>query len=432
MGEATLLGGADVFHLVHDRAMRREGLAGNQCVLVPELGRTAARAEALVPHLRVRLEAGLLRHPRWVQGPPLGAARVRVVPSNGDSIAAASSLFAERATRDDRPWEIVIFRGPRRDAVLIPWFHPYTDARGIERFARWIGGARSSADLSAPPPSEELLRARPRGLEGLDLRARMNLARAYNTHILGFARAPILSLRGASPGRSLGAMRFSRLRLSPGESADLDRRIRARARLAESSVMLFSAVRMVDAALRRRGFAPAQHLVPVPLSLDPKVGSSRMFGNHLTMMMFSLRRDDLAEERRALATLAEQQRAIVRDKLDLAMAAALELVAKLPSPAYLGLATLPFHGELSSLILSNPGAVAIDAFAGLPVLDAFPVPAVVPRPGVEVIFSRHGGQLSAILGTFDGLVQPGEPSVMLDSLRADLFGEGGDPPRPVV
>jgi hypothetical protein len=433
MREAVFLGGADVFHLVHDRAMRASGLAGNQCVLAFELdgrldadrlARKVARAEGLVPHLCVRLETGLLRRARWVSGSPMGRDRVRLVPFDGDVLAAVEALFNERATSDARPWEMVVLRGPLRDTVLLPWFHSYTDAKGAERLARWLGSGDGD-ELEPLPAGEELVRVRPRALEGLDMRARLDLARAYNEHILRFARTPFVSLAKAAAGRPLGRMHFSRLNLSAEDSAGLERSIRTRAKLAESGIMLFVGARMVDGALRRRGFASAQQMIPLPLSLDPKAGSSRMFGNHITMMMFSLGRDDLADERRALATLAEQQRAIVRDKLDLAMTAALEFVSVLPPRAYLGLATLPFGGELSSLVLSNPGAVTLDRFCGVPVLDAYPLPAVVPRPGIEVIFSRHRGRFSATVGTYEGIVPRSEAVAMTASLRAELFGEGG-------
>jgi hypothetical protein len=438
MRHGVALGGADVFHLINDRAMRAAGLASNQCAYVLALDgriepsllqRRAARAEALVPELCFRLAAGPLRLPAWVPAAPRGEGRVRVLEVEGDDpTAMLADLFAEPRTHEDRTWEISLLRGPSRDSLVLLWFHPLTDARGAERLVRWLGSGEGDL-LEAPPPPEERMRVRPQALERLDTRGRLELARAYNTHILGFAQRPVLSLRGASPSAPLGSMRFVRLHLSTEETTSLDRSIRARAKLAESSVMLLSATRAVDHALRRRGFAPTQLLVPVPLSLDPKAERARMLGNHLTMMMFSLDRDDLADERRALASIAEQQRAIVRDKLDLGMAAALELVRVLPAWAYLGLATLPFHGELSSLILSNPGPISLDRFAGVRIIDAFPVPAVVPRPGIEVIWSRHGGRLSAILGYLDGLVAPREAEDLVGVLREALFGE---PTRPSV
>src|SRR4029078_809022 len=100
------------------------------------------------------------------------------------------------------------------------------------------------------------------------------------------------------------------------ETRAFDLRVRQKAKLAETSVMVLASARVLDRVLRGRHLAPAQHLVPVPLSLDPKAGAVRMFGNNLTMMTFALRRDDLADLARAVASLADQQRAIIREKLD--------------------------------------------------------------------------------------------------------------------
>jgi len=426
-----LLGGADVFHLVHHHAMRGLGLGSNQCVFVLELegrvdvsrlSRHLARAEALEPRLSSALENRLFRAPRWVPSPaPPPSERVCVMESDLSPIRALPAFFGETRVSEHCSLEVVVLRGKERDSLLLFWFHPFTDAKGALRLVRWLGSA--SADDLAVLPSSGRARSRPSALESLDFRARLDLARAYNEHILSFAHRPLLSLRGASPNKPLGAMRFERFLLSKTETQALDKRIRSRAKLAESSVFLRSGARVLDRALRRRGFSPPHYLIPVPISLDPKGESPRMFGNHLTMMMFSLDREALADEPTAIASLAEQQRVIVRDKLDLAMAAALEFVSFLPSRLYLGLATLPFQGEFTSLIFSNPGAAGITEFLGLPVLDAYAVPSVVPRPGLEVIVGRHAGRLSVVLGYFEGLLPQEEARGMVEEVRGEMFGE---------
>lgn len=410
--------------------MLAEGLGANQCALVLELDgridpdklrRRIGRATAREPHLGVTLRAPLLRSPVWVPA-TRRSETFSIVQTQNDPLVVLQELFATKFTHDDTPWRVVLIRKPERDAVAFVWFHPFTDAKGAQRFMRWLGS--SAGDDLASLPDDVRLRVRPEALESLDQKTVLSLARSYNQHILGFARRPILSLRGAAKGKPIGKMRFERFVLSKADTATLDKSIRVRAKLAESSVMITSAAHVVDRALRRRGFAPTHHMIPVPVSLDPKGESGRLFGNHLTMMMFDVGRDDLMDERRAIASLAEQQRAIVRDKLDLAMAAALELVRVLPSRLYHGLATLPFGGELSSLIFSNPGAIAIDDFADVPVRDAYALPSVVPWPGFEVIVNRHRGALSVLLGYFDGLVPEGEARTMANELRAKLFGEG--------
>src|SRR5262249_8447807 len=94
-GEAVFFGGAGVFHLVNDRVMRSHGLAGNQCALVLELDgrvdegrllRTVGRAAESLPHLRVRMEEGIVRGARWAPRSSLSGPRVSVVASGDDPL----------------------------------------------------------------------------------------------------------------------------------------------------------------------------------------------------------------------------------------------------------------------------------------------------------------------------------------------------------
>jgi hypothetical protein len=430
MSRSVLLGGADVFHLVGDYAMRRDGAPGNHCAFavtldgridLGRLERRLARAVALVPELRFRLVYRFPLRPRWTEDPDFPLARVDLVRSERPLVTEIAERLAKRVD-GHRPWVVDVLRGLERDTVLLRTTHSLVDAKGTERLVRWLGSG-SGEEPAPPPPREERFLTSERPLEKLDRETRTALSRACNAHIKELGRKPILSLRGAMGDVRLGAMRYERLLLTREETAALDRSIRKRAKLAESSLMLYAATRVFDDAMRRRGFAPPRHLIPMPLSLDPKAGSGRILGNHLTMMMFALDRDDLADEPRALASLAEQQRTIVRDKLDLGMAAALDFARWLPPRVYDWMTTRPFGGEMASFVVSNPGSFTIESFAGLPVVDAFSVPAVGTKPGFQMIFMRFGGCLSALMGYYDGLLPPDEARAMLDSLKRGLFGE---------
>ncbi len=205
--------------------------------------------------------------------------------------------------------------------------------------------------------------------------------------MLKHARVPILSLATLATA-PLHGTRALRIRLTEDETRAFDRRVRERAKLAETSVMVFAGARLYDAILRARGLAPAQHLIPVPLSLDPKAGATRMFGNNLTMMTFALQREDLSDLPRAIATLADQQRAIVREKLDVGMLASLDFAKPVPAPLYHWFLTRPFDGEVSSFVFSNPGPATITTFAGLPVTDAYALPTVATPPWLSSRSSR--------------------------------------------
>lgn len=424
----TLLGGVDAFHLVNDRVMRARGLAGNHCLFaatveghldVQALTRRIERAAALLPELRrrlVRTPAG----PAWIDtnapAPPL---RVRTVAAR--DIDMELELLADARVSGDAPWAVDLLRAEDRDVFVWRWFHPFTDARGAERFVTWLGSGDAASGPVDPPAPEDRFDTGTRPLAKLDRNARIAAARTYGDHMLRHARTPIVSLAtlAAAPLRGTRAIR---LRLTEDETRAFDRRVRERAKLAETSVMLFASARLYDAILRARGLAPPQHLVPVPLSLDPKAGATRMFGNNLTMMTFALRRDDLADLARAVATLGDQQRAIVREKLDVGMLASLEFAKAVPAGLYHWFLTRPFHGEVSSFVFSNPGPATLATFAGRRVTDAYALPTVATPPGFQVIFSRHSGRLSAIIGFVSGLLTPDEEAPLADRLRAELLG----------
>lgn len=410
MDLATPLGAVDVFHLLHDREMRARGLAGNHCAFVAEVDgrldvrRVGSRVEAAfaaLPELSSRLR-GPLAHlgsgfaPTWevdrsMTPPPLG---VRSVASESERHAALEALLAERVS-GERPWALDVVRGPARDTVFFRWFHPLTDARGAERLLRWIGAGEGDAP-PAPPPASERFGTSDSVLAGLDMRRRRELALVYRDHMLAHARRPLLSLWSAAgrPRRIGPSTRMVRVLLSPEETRAFDGFVRREAKLAEGLALVFVAARVLDGLLVGRGFSPSRVLTPLPVSLDPKGPSSRLFGNNVTMMMLDLGRDELASPLAAITSLAEQQRAIVREGIDVAMIAALSFARWLPRRAYEALTRRPFGGEMGSLVVSNPGAIPLTSFAGLAVCDAFPMPAATVPPGFQIIGSRHGGRLS--------------------------------------
>ncbi|MEZ4297722.1 MAG: hypothetical protein R3B70_22385 [Polyangiaceae bacterium] len=431
----TLLGGVDAFHLVNDRVMIRRGIPGNHCIFavtvegridVPALTRRLEIAVARLPELRSRL-VWTFSGPAWEEAPPPPTEiHVRPVPAGGMDTALAQ--LVDHRVDGDRPWAATLLRAPDADVFAWHWFHPLTDAKGAERFVTWLGSTDNNPEGSPeraadappePPPPDKRRDSASRPLAKLDRKERLRLTRAYGDHMLRHARTPIVSL--ATLAGPLGGTRILRIRLTEDETRAFDRRVRERAKLAETSAMVLASTRVLDAILRSRGLSPPQHLVPVPLSLDPKAGARRMFGNNLTMMTFALDREALAHTPRAVASLADQQRAIVREKLDTGMLASLDFAKVVPSAPYHWFLTRPFRGEVSSFIFSNPGPVALTTFMGAPVRDALAVPSVATPPGFQVIFSRHAGRLSAVIGYLEGTVWPAEERTLTAQLHTELL-----------
>jgi len=428
MDAAVPLGAIDVFHLRTHQEMHAQGLPGNSCSLVLELdsrvdtrvlAQRIEQARTRVPELRWRLGTDLRLNPVWrVSGRPAEVLQVHQSDPHAPLLDAAMDLL-EKPIDGRQPWRLDVLRRGERDAVVLRWFHPLTDAIGASRLLSWLGGDQASFD-AAPPPDQRRMSGE-RRLERLEKPQRRELARSYMQHMMSLAQRPILSLWGAGD-KQLGRGRALRVRFSEEQTAEFYASLRQRAKLADTSILLYASARLLDSALRARGYSPPQQLIPVPLSLDAKRHAKRMLGNHLTMMMMSFDRDDLQDEARAVASLSRQRRAIVRGKYDIGSLAAMDMVRKLPARIYNWGARRPFSGQRSSIVVSNPGVIDISRFLGVEVVDAFWAPCVLADPGLQVVADRHGKRLSVMVMFRDGVIGMEEMRELTAGLERDMLG----------
>src|SRR5262245_38398725 len=138
------LGAVDVFHLRSHEEMVSQGLAGNACAMVIDVEGHVDRARledrvreavAVVPELGERLGYRLAIDPVWRAG---AMPNVNVLSRTGSLEEHAAALIDEPID-GSRPWELIILRGDRDDAVVLRWFQPFTDARGAARLGAWLG-----------------------------------------------------------------------------------------------------------------------------------------------------------------------------------------------------------------------------------------------------------------------------------------------------
>lgn len=425
------LSGVDLFHVRVHQEMRWRGLAGNRCALALELdGRVdeqllAARLQAArvaLPELGWRLGRSVSLQPVWRQeqaqrGPSLV---VRSSPSESSVLAATTELLD--GTVSNHSFELVLLRGRTADAVVLRWLHPAADARGATRLLGWLGEGTGARLPEAPPPAERLVSADDR-IRVLDPTTRWRLLGAYRNHVLGLARRPIVSLDTATGRRPPGRTRAVRLRLDGERSRAFAELARRHAGSAETSLLVHGAARLLDRALKQRASRPERHLLVVPVSLDPKQRCRRMFGNNLTMMMLTVDREQLADRATTLRSLAQQRRAIVRERLDVAMLVALDAARYLPAPVYSWFSRRPFGSERMSMLVTDPGEVPIREFLGVPVADALLVPAAVLPPGLQLVASRHDGRLALMVVFVDSVIGGDEVRALLEGLIEDVLAD---------
>ena len=128
------------------------------------------------------------------------------------------------------------------------------------------------------------------------------------------------------------------------------------------------------------------------------------------------------DEPATVASLAAQQRQIVKDQLDQAMLASLHSLRFIPDAASQWLAKSPFDGQRCSFVLSNPGPIGIERLAGCQVIDAFFALAAAPDPGLVVVGQRFGARMSVMLSWCDGLLSRDELVAQEPAFRRDLLG----------
>ena len=61
---------------------------------------------------------------------------------------------------------------------------------------------------------------------------------------------------------------------------------------------------------------------------------------------------------------------------------------------------------------------------GVPVRDAYPLPAAVLPPGFQIVFSRFGGRLSAVLVFAEVVLDEREAARLAEALKAELLADG--------
>ncbi|MFP6686834.1 MAG: hypothetical protein VB934_19080 [Polyangiaceae bacterium] len=416
------LGVIDAFHLrVHQRMVARAGLH-NVCALVCEIDgrvdreRLQARLGYAVEHLpELRWRCGQRRGlwPIWREGPTEDPSASW---QSTDHVLCTVMQMLEQPL--DRLWSVDVLSGEEHDTLVFRWFHSLTDARGATRFVKWLGHEDEPL-----PDAGARYRNSDRFAQGLGWKRQLQLLRRYAAHIDTLSARPIMSLDTIAGQRDPGVSRALRMCWDEEQTRAFDRSVRRRAKLADTSVIVWAAARLLDRLQARRGYSAPRQIIPVPMSWEPKGETARMFGNELTMLMLSLDREEWANERTAIDSLARQRREIIKLELDRAAIVAMRLARPLPSPIHHWLLTRKFNGERASQVVSNPGRIEIDTFFGSPVRDAYPVPVAVVPPGLQIVTSRHRGRLGVSVIYRDKIISEAELRAEWESFARDLRGE---------
>ena len=336
---------------------------------------------------------------------------VRRLASAGELHAA---LEAELARSID-PWRepplrCSILETPGGTSLVLTWFHALMDPRGAQNLLMHLAHIderhpRAPWDGS-PPAFVAEADTRP-----LDVRGR--LARQ--------SLAALKSLRGVSPvspGTTLvspGRVRFRVETFEDGADAD--------EHAPRDICFRLAVVGKAMAELWQRRSLPAEpFLVPIAVDLRLKGEPGATFGN---MLAFHFARFTPAEtvDVEALArTLRRQLADAVRNGQIEANAVGMEFLHYRPVSMLLrelpGTATRETFSFNCADVADFPAART--SIFGARVVNAYHVPAVVPRPGIGVFFNRCGTRSNLVASWIEGAVTEAEVTRIVDVVRAGM------------
>jgi hypothetical protein len=299
------------------------------------------------------------------------------------------------------------------DAVLVlTWFHPLMDPHGGQNLLRHLAHLdehETGLAWNGTPPAF-VADSDPR-----PLRERGRLARRSLAYMRTLAPVPPVS-----PGTGLTAPGRVRFRQESFVERDAGA---GRERGTREFCWRLALVGQAMAGLwGRRGLPDVPFLVPVSVDLRPKGEPGPTFGNQLAFHFARFKPSETGDVAALAGALRRQMIEAVRDGQIEANAAAMEflkyrplsmMLRKLPGTA--GRETFSFN--CADLMDFPPAPVSL---FGRRVVNAYHVPAVLPRPGIGVFFNRCGARNNLVVSWVEGAVTEEEAARVVDVVRAGM------------
>jgi len=237
------------------------------------------------------------------------------------------------------------------------------------------------------------------------------------------------SLSGKKPRP--GRLRFRVMNFTQEETTLIQARVVSLSGLFPLSFYLASAARAHREAFLSRGEDPEHYVSSIPVQLRRKWVGANPFQNRVTVLFFSMKRENLDTMTDAVKAAHLQFEEITRRELGSSFSHILRLMRRLPSYFYMKFLGTQFSGDITSFFHSATGTFAANLreFSGVKVMNAYHVPSVSAPPGSGLFFGESHGRISAIFSWREGSVTEHEADLVMQRMRSDLMGQspGGLP-----
>jgi len=299
---------------------------------------------------------------------------------------------------------------PPRSVLVLTWFHPLMDPRGAQNLLMHLthlDSEKGPAPWDGAPPG---FVTRP---DTRSLKERGRLARRS----LAYMRT-LMQLPPVSPGTSLTAPGLARFRLSSFGDDGADG---SGAREAREICSRLAAVGKAMAELwERRGLPDLPFFVPIAVDLRPKGEPGATFGNLLAFHFARFKPSETADIAHLARTLRRQMADAVRDGQVEANAVAMEFLKYRPLSMMLRELPGTRTRETFSFNCADVMRFPLDSVFGRRVLNAYHVPAVMPRPGIGIFFNRCESTTNVVTSWIEGAVSENEVARIVDVIGKGL------------
>lgn len=302
-----------------------------------------------------------------------------------------------------------------RCLIGLAWSHLILDGKGAElllaEIARLCDGVDVPDAIPAPP-------ARALSMRELVKKSKGSIHRFSDLEKIGIA-----SLGGPKP--RAGRCAYQVITLSEGDTALLASRAgRMTGALFPLAFCVACAARAHDRVFENRPWQPPGYIASVPIQTRRRGAHGPLFHNHVSVLFFSIMREQLASLETAAAAMKQQFAGMARARLDESFNAVLEMMVRLPSRLFMRIVRWRFKGEVCSFYHSHTGPFApdLDTFAGARIANAFHLPCLATPPGTGIFFSERGGRTTVVFTWRNGCLSDGERRAMVRQTLEDLLG----------
>ena len=436
----TELTGADCFILALSRMMKRQGNHGHvgQTHLrlegIPDIAALCRGAVSfgeanplldafvrrnpltLIPSWRIgRKPSGQLLPNLWHEK---GAVRQTGIDSS--EIESAQHLAEELLNRPldgsggvrNLRLDLILLQGGG-STLLLTWNHLLFDGKGAELLVGYLmeamNGSPSIPQLSPPEPN-------------LPIKVQLEKAKPAVDRFFNLIGNQYRCL--ANPQTKAGKLRYRLLHFSQEESEAIRQRAVDYSGLFSVGFYLACAARAHRQVFLSRREDPTHYVSSIPVQVRKKGGRKDPFQNRVTVLFFSLMREDLESLQTASQVAMVQFEELTRLDLGTSFSMILRLMRRLPSLFYMRFLGTQFSGNITSFFHSatGPFAVELDECCGTRIIDAYHIPSVSAPPGSGLFFGESHGRLIATFTWREGAATEAEANLVLETVTRDLLG----------